>query len=90
MSNYQNKFEFYVQRGDEAAQKGNSNKAIEYYKLALEAKPNDNSTLIKLGHAYCDQNDTEQGISCYLEASELDENDLWALYWLRKLLYYEG
>ena len=98
MSNNKNKgnkselksFEFYVRKGDESAQKGNPDKAIEYFTLALELKPNDTSTLIKLGHAHCDKNETEQGINCYLEASELDENDLWALYWLRKIRYYEG
>jgi tetratricopeptide (TPR) repeat protein len=99
MENSQNKktpkpeaksFDNYLKKGDESSQNGNTRKAIEYYSLALELKPADNPTLVKLGHAFCNQDDKEQGMDCYLQALAIDEHDVWAEYWLRTTRYYEG
>jgi tetratricopeptide (TPR) repeat protein len=81
-------FESFSKKGDESTQNSNTNKAIEYYLLALEFKPNDNATLVKLGHAFCHQHDTEQGINYYLQALTINQDDVWANYWLGRVLHY--
>jgi tetratricopeptide (TPR) repeat protein len=85
---YVESFSKISKKGDEAAQNGNTRKAIEYYSLALELKPNDTATLVKLGHAFCHQNDQEQGINYYLQALAIDVHDVWAAYWLGRIRYY--
>jgi Flp pilus assembly protein TadD len=81
-------FESFVKKGDESAQNGHTSKAIEYYSLALELKPTDNPTLVKLGHAFCNQHDKEQAMACYLQAAAMDEQDVWAKYWFENVRYY--
>ncbi len=85
---YVESFSKISKKGDEAAQNGHTAQAIEYYSLALELKPNDNATLVKLGHAFCHQNDPEQGIHYYSQALAIDVYDIWAAYWLGRVRYY--
>lgn len=67
--------EFYAQTAYAAHKNKDLNKAVKYYKLAIEANPNDKTLYLNLGQIYSGQNDFQNAIAQAELAKQKFPND---------------
>lgn len=67
--------ELYVMQGQLAESQGQSDKALESYKKAIEVEPNNTGALVSLARYYDRKNDSKQAIQYFQKAATVAPND---------------
>ncbi len=67
--------ELYVMQGQLAESQGQSDKALESYKKALQAEPNNSGALVSMARYYDRKGDSKQAIEYFQKASTNNPND---------------